>query len=254
VSVVTENGSDRDKHAFSRWLSPAFWKAIDWTPWAKILFFAVVVRPIVLFVIGLNIRNRERLPLAGPLIIAANHNSHLDTLVLMSLLPLRRLPEVRPVAAADYFLGNRALAWFALTLIGILPIARRPNPQEAQQPEEARDEPPVDVLLGAAEALNRGEIVILFPEGTRGEPEALQEFKTGIARLAARCPQAPVQPVFLHGLGKALPKGSFLPVPFFCDVLIGEPIAWPGSRPAMMDALKAQMSALAAAGHFAPWE
>jgi 1-acyl-sn-glycerol-3-phosphate acyltransferase len=220
-----------------------------WHPWAKILFFAIIVRPIVLFVIGLNVRNRERLPARGPLIIAANHNSHLDTLVLMSLLPLRRLPEVRPVAAADYFLSNPILAWFALTLIGIIPIARQ-RPVDPLAP----DAEPVDVLAGAVAALAAGQIVILYPEGTRGEPEALAEFKTGIARLAARCEAVPVQPIFLHGLGKALPKGSVLPVPFFCDVLIGEPIAWPGSRPVLMAALKNSMTALAAAGRFPPWE
>jgi 1-acyl-sn-glycerol-3-phosphate acyltransferase len=216
-----------------------------WQPWAKILFFALIVRPIVLFVIGLNVRNAQRLPTSGPLIIAANHNSHLDTLVLMSLLPLRRL---RPVAAADYFLSNRWLAWFALNLIGIIPIER----QQPVDPQSTNTQP-VDVLAHAADALARGEIIILYPEGTRGAPEALAEFKTGIARLASRCEAAPVQPIFLHGLGKTLPKGSFLPVPFFCDVLIGEPITWPGSRPALMAALKTSMTDLAAAGHFPPW-
>ncbi len=212
--------------------------------WLKILFFAVIVRPVVLFVIGLNIRHRERLPLKGPLILVANHNSHLDTLVLMSLLSLRRLPDVRPVAAADYFLAGPWLTWFATNLIGIIPIERR-KPQGDEV---------VDVLAGAAAALTAGNIVILFPEGTRGEPEALQSFKSGVARLAERCPAAPVQPVYLHGLGKALPKGAWLPVPFFCDVLVGEPLPWPGSRQRLMEQLKSSMAALAATGKFATWE
>ena len=67
------------------------------------LFFALVVRPIALIVLGMNVRYRERLPERGPALIVANHNSHLDAVVLMTLWSQSRLRFVRPVAAADYF-------------------------------------------------------------------------------------------------------------------------------------------------------
>ena len=90
----------------------------------KILFFALIIKPLVLIVLGINLRGREKLPVKGPAIIAANHNSHLDALVLMSLYPLTSIHKVRPVAAADYFLSNRLLAWVSLHCLDIVPFNR----------------------------------------------------------------------------------------------------------------------------------
>lgn len=175
----------------------------------RFLFFVGVVRPLALIVIGLNVRHRERLPACGPALIIANHNSHLDTLVLMSLFPLKMLPQLRPVAAADYFLRNRWVAWFALNIIGIVPITRQVKTSGA------------DPLAAASGALARGAVLILFPEGSRGEPEHLGEFKSGVAHLMKRHPDVQAWPIFLHGLGKALPRGEALLVPFFAMCLLG---------------------------------
>ena len=70
----------------------------------KVLFFALIIKPLTLVLLGLNVRGRKNLPKNGPAIIAANHNSHLDTMVLMGLYPLGQVHKIRPVAAADYFL------------------------------------------------------------------------------------------------------------------------------------------------------
>ena len=205
------------------------------------LFFLLIVRPLVGVVLGINLRHVERLPQRGPAIIVANHNSHLDTLTLMTLLPQRLLPRIRPVAALDYFMSTRWLAWFATRIIGIIPIDRRPMPG-------------TDPLAGAEAALGRGDILILFPEGSRGEPERLQGFKTGIAHLARRRPDVPVTPVFLHGLGKALPKDAWLLVPFFTYVFVGAPVAWTGERASFMAALEAAMRGLAEECRAPAWE
>lgn len=208
----------------------------------RLLFFALIVRPFLLVILGLNVRRREQLPHKGPAVLVANHNSHLDVLVLMVLFPLKLLPKIRPIAAEDYFLRNRFLAWFSLKIIGIIPIDRRVKSVHQ------------DPLAGLAQAVARGDIVIVFPEGTRGEPEHLGEFKTGVAHLARRYPELPFYPVFLHGLGKVLPRGEALLVPFFCDVFVGGPLTWTGDKAGFMEELTCRMTALAAEGNFPPWE
>ena len=176
----------------------------------KKIFFALFVRPLVLIISGVHVVGKEKLPLEGPCIIAANHNSHLDTMVLMSLFPLSHINQVKPVAAADYFMKNKWFAWFSQNVIGIIPLKRRPTKEEGHP------------LLGVTKALENGDIVIVFPEGSRGIPEEMGTFKTGIAHLAKEFPSIPVVPIYIHGAGKALPKGEALFVPFIIDVNIGE--------------------------------
>ena len=207
----------------------------------RLFFYGILVRTVVLFVLGLNVRHRERLPKKGPAIIAANHNSHLDAMALISLLPLSLLPRVRPVAAADYFLGNPLLAWFALNVVGIVPLNR--TRRDAQE----------DLLAPVSAALERGEILIFFPEGSRGEPEQLSEFKTGLARIAERRPDVEVIPVFTHGLGKALPKGDWVIVPFFVDIFVGEALHFDGDRAVYMQRYRDAMAALANEERHSEW-
>ena len=198
----------------------------------RILFVVLVAYPVVLIMLGVNVRHRARLPIKGPAVIAANHNSHLDTLALLTLFPLHRIPQVRPVAAADYFLANRAMAWFSLNVVGIIPIARK------------REQGGADPLAACYAALERGEILLIFPEGSRGEPERMTQLKSGIAHLAARYPLVPVIPIFMHGLGKSMPRGEWLPVPYFCDVFVGLQLRWNGDRKLFMEELKQSLDQL----------
>jgi 1-acyl-sn-glycerol-3-phosphate acyltransferase len=178
----------------------------------KIIFFAFIIKPLVLIVLGINLRGREKLPDTGPAVIAANHNSHLDTLVLMSLYPLSQIHKVRPVAAADYFLSNRCLAWLSLHCLDIVPFNRSGQADKGQ------------LFAGCHQALDNGDILIVFPEGSRGSPEKISKIKKGLFYLLNGRPDVKVTPVVIYGLGRALPRGEALLVPFNCDVIVGDPL------------------------------
>lgn len=204
----------------------------------RYLFFLLVVRPIVLIVLGLNIRRRDLLPTRGPAIVVANHNSHLDALILMTLFGMKRLKYVRPVAAADVFMRGGLIQWFATSIIGIIPIERNVKGMR------------VNPLAAIKESIDHNDIVIIFPEGQRGEPEKLEQFKTGVAHLAKAFPDVPLTPIFMHGVGKALPRGEGVLVPFFIDLFVGEPFRWTGDKRSLMALMIDRLQSLAHEGHF----
>lgn len=207
----------------------------------RICFF-IIVRIFVLIFLGLNIRRKEQLPKVGPAVIVANHNSHLDTLVLISLFPLKLIPKVRPVAAADYFLKNKYYAWFSKNIIGIIPI----NRQSADKT--------IDPLTPCYEALDEGCILVLFPEGSRGEPEKIAQFKKGISWLAERYQHIAFTPVFIYGLGKALPKDDIVLVPFFCDIFLGDVLFFDSNKENFMSSLEKEFTNLSSQKNFHCWD
>ena len=203
--------------------------------------FLLITRVVVLLLIGLRIQHKERLPSSGPAILVANHNSHLDTLVLMSLFPLRMVHRLRPLANEHYFLQqNRCLAWFSRDVLDIIPVSCESKERDFRQDACTHR----NFLKNCAAALAQNQILILYPEGSRGEPECLTEFRGGVAHLAKRHPEVPIIPIFLYGLGKALPKGEMLLVPFLCFIYIGKPLYWIGQKKTFLNRLTERMRAL----------
>jgi len=202
--------------------------------WFRIALLTVVAKPLARIFTGCDVLGREHLPTQGPAIIAANHASHVDTLLLLTMFPARTLGRVRPAAAADYFLKGPVMSWFSRNVIGIVPV------------ERARAGQGQDVLAPLREALAAGDIVIIFPEGTRGDGEAMAQLKSGVARLAEAFPAASVTPAWLQGAGRVLPKGASIPVPMNCTVLVGEAFAWAGDKDAFMEGLRTRLEALKA--------
>ena len=200
--------------------------------WLRRAVIVLVARPLARLFTGADVVGRERLPLTGPAILVANHSSHMDTVLLLTIYPARALDRVRPAAAADYFLRGRAMSWFSRNILAIVPVAR----DRARSGE--------DVLAPAREALAAGDILLIFPEGTRGDGEELTRLKSGVARLAAAFPDAPVTPVWLQGAGRVLPKGAHMPAPMNCTVLVGEPLVWCGHRVTFIERLRTALTAL----------
>lgn len=200
--------------------------------WFRRAILTLVAKPLARIFTGADVVGRERLPTKGPAIVVANHGSHVDTLLLLTIFPAAALERVRPAAASDYFLANPAISWFSRNIIGIVPVAR----QDVRKGG--------DILAPAKAALAAGDILIIFPEGTRGDGEHMSQLKNGVARLAEAHPEAPVTPIWLQGAGRVLPKGKAVPVPMNCTVLVGEPLYWRGRRAEFMDSLRDSLEAL----------
>jgi 1-acyl-sn-glycerol-3-phosphate acyltransferase len=196
-------------------------------------WYGFLIRPFLRLFIGLRVRGRQHLPVDDPFILIANHSSHLDTISLLSLFRLARLRRIRPVAAADYFERNKFVAMLTRTLFNILPIARTRITTENNP------------LRRMKEALDAGESLIIFPEGTRGRGDEISEFRPGVAHLISKMPDVPVVPVYLVNMGRSLPKGEFVPVPFFCEIRIGRPRTFQGSKQEIVKQLETSVRELA---------
>jgi len=133
-------------------------------------------------------------------IIVANHNTHIDILMLFRLFPLSRVNRVKVVAAKDYF--SKGLVGVLSRLFLNLILVDR----SSRKVDEA--------LNPLRQAIQEGYSIIIFPEGTRGKPGVLERFKTGVGILAMEFPEIPVYPVFIRGIEKIMPRGRFVPIPF----------------------------------------
>jgi 1-acyl-sn-glycerol-3-phosphate acyltransferase len=149
------------------------------------------------------------LPADRSFILVANHTSHLDTLCLLSALPVGKIHRTFPVAAADFFCANPLREFFAKLFVNVLPFDRHRACRHS--------------LSVCADLLQKpGTIVILFPEGTRTGGIEPGEFKPGVGFLAAGH-DIPVVPCHLAGTHMALPKGAWFPRPKPVRLTIGTP-------------------------------
>ena len=133
---------------------------------------AVLIRVWMRVYHRLTIVGRENLPREGSFIIVANHASHIDTPAILSALPLRKLHRVFPAAAKDFFFVSAPRTLVAAIAVNALPFDRHGNIRQS---------------LGLCRAVldNPGNVLLIYPEGTRSTTGEIGEFRPGIALLLA---------------------------------------------------------------------
>ena len=158
-------------------------------------------------------------PDATQRIYFANHSSHGDLVLLWAALPAPLRRRTRPVAAADYWLGSGLRRFVGCEVFRAVLVTRgAPGEPGGDLRGDLRGDPIGDM----ARALDGGDSLILFPEGTRnvtGRP--LLPFKSGLHRLAEARPDVELVPAWIGNLNRVLPKGEVVPVPLLCRVTFG---------------------------------
>jgi 1-acyl-sn-glycerol-3-phosphate acyltransferase len=183
---------------------------------------ALVIRGWLRLYHRFSIIGRENFPPDQSFIVVANHSSHLDTLCLLSALPLGRLNRAFPAAARDYFFAGVPGVLAAVVVANALPFDRHTDIRASLDLcRELLDTPRT--------------VLVLFPEGTRSATGEVGEFKAGIGLLAAGS-RHPIVPCYLHGGYEAWPKGSWLPRPRRLHLIIGKPRTYAHLNPTAFSA------------------
>jgi len=168
-----------------------------------------VLVPVLRFVAPFTVVGKRNLAgLKGPAVFVANHQSHFDAPVCLAALGGRIRRRLVIAAAADYFYSSAVKGAAASLALGTVPFIRTGGGSR-------------ESLAMLKDLVGKGWSVLIFPSGTRGT--GASGFKKGFAYIAVDT-QVPVVPLYLHGLDRIMPKGSFVPLPGGVAVGIGPPI------------------------------
>ena len=156
----------------------------------------------------LTIKGRDKLPAHGPFVLAANHCSHLDALVLGAALTPRHRERAFPIAAGDVFFQSNVTSTFSAIILNALPMWRKNCGPHA--------------LADLRRKLQEEKaIFIIFPEGGRSRTGSMMPFKHGLGMLVAQT-NVPVVPCGLVGPFEALPPHRRLPQPVAIKLVLGD--------------------------------
>ena len=180
------------------------------------LVHLLLIRPLTKLVFGVSITGKEHLRQLEQFIIIANHNSHLDILLLFQTLQPGKICKTHPLAALDYF---KKPAWLFKTINFLF----QPIWVDRTMSSTA-------TIKGIQKRLDEGHNIIIFPEGTRGKTAELQEFRRGIGLIAKKNPHIPIIPVYLEGPERAFPKKAMVPLPLLNHITISPPQVLHGNK------------------------
>jgi len=211
-------------------------------------------------------------PKAEQRIYFANHQSHIDLVMIWAALPQELRSITRPIAARDYWTNSPLKRWITTEVFNAIYVERGgsaplpadlsvPPPRPAPEAPRERVEPSFDAapppvqseipeqgqlptessaeaapaltpgtpeallpLQPLIDALQSGDSIIIFPEGTRGHLGEPQKFKSGLYTLAQMFPDVVLVPAWIDNVQRVMPKGEVVPVPILCSVTFGAPI------------------------------
>lgn len=140
----------------------------------------------------------------------ANHNSHIDFILLWASLPKEIRRKTRPVAGIDYWHKNKIRRFIIQNVFNGITVER--------------DQKNTDPLFHVNTALQEGYSIIFFPEGTRNreQHDNLLPFKSGLFHLAKQHSNIEIIPVWIANLNRVMPKGTFIPLPILSTVIFGK--------------------------------
>jgi 1-acyl-sn-glycerol-3-phosphate acyltransferase len=150
-------------------------------------------------------------PSADQRIYFANHQSHLDWVLIWAALPSELRRKTRPIAAKDYWTASPFKHWLTREVFNAVYVAR----------QRTDDQDPLEPLV---EALKGGDSLVIFPEGTRSNKGEPQPFKSGLYHLAEQFPEVQLVPAWIDNVQRVMPKGEVVPVPILCTVTFGAPM------------------------------
>jgi len=150
-------------------------------------------------------------PKAEQRIYFANHQSHLDWVLIWAALPHELRAVTRPIAANDYWTSTPLKQWITTEVFHAVYVNRA----------RTDDQDPLEPLL---QALGNGDSLVIFPEGTRSNKGEPQAFKSGLFNLATQFPGVQLIPAWIDNVQRVMPKGEVVPVPILCTVTFGAPL------------------------------
>ena len=158
-------------------------------------------------------------PKAEQRIYFANHQSHLDWVLIWAALPRELRATTRPIAARDDWTSSPFKHWITREVFHAVYVSRT-RPQGASG-SGTHEQDPLEPLI---EALRNGDSLVIFPEGTRSNKGLPQPFKSGLYHLAEQFPQVQLIPAWIDNVQRVMPKGAVVPVPILCTVTFGAPV------------------------------
>ena len=174
------------------------WARSAWARWIRENFMQLVMNPILDYYAARRATGWEKVAaLTDPVIMVANHASHMDTPVILSALPRRLRKRTAVAAAADYFYRNRFVAAAVSLFFNTVPIERRGG-------GGVKDGSQLDSLL------DDGWSILLYPEGTRSRGDGTGRLRRGAAVLASHH-NVSILPIHVTGTAKAMPPGQLWP-------------------------------------------